>query len=77
MRVHPKAGEQESSRTYSGTWQKHADKFEENAPIVSMMDVTSRMIDFVITMQESDINEFMLKSKYFSQFVEAEEGDSV
>ena len=57
--------------------QKHADKFEENAPIVSMMDVTSRMIDFVITMQDSDINEFMLKSKYFSQFVEAEEGDNV
>ena len=57
--------------------QKHAEKFEENAPIVAMMDTTSRMIDFVITMQDSDINVFMLKSKYFSQFVDAEEGDIV
>ena len=57
--------------------QKLSDKFEENSPVVSMLDITSRMIDFVITMQDSDINEFMLKSKYFSQFVEAEEGESV
>ena len=44
---------------------KHADKFLDNSPIISIMDDTSRLIDYVITMRDSDMNQFMLKSKYF------------
>ena len=54
---------------------KHADKFLDNAPIVSIMDDTGRLIDYVITMRDNDMNQFMLNSKYFSQFVDPEEED--
>ena len=57
--------------------QKHADKFLENMPVVSMYDDTSRMIDFVITMHDRDMNEFMLTSKYFSQFVAPDDEDKI
>ena len=52
-------------------------KFLENMPVVSMYDDTSRMIDFVITMHDIDMNEFMLTSKYFSQFVAPDEEDKI
>lgn len=55
--------------------QKHCDKFLENAPIVSIFDDTNRLIDYVITMNDGKMNDFMLASKYFSQFVSAEDGE--
>ena len=57
--------------------QKHADKFLENAPIVSLLEDTGRFIDFVIDMHDGDMNKFILSSKYFSQFVDPEEEDNV
>lgn len=54
--------------------QKHCDKFMDNAPIVSLADDTGRMIDFIITMRDNEMNKFMLSSKYFSQFV-SEDGE--
>lgn len=56
--------------------QKHADKFFDNSPMVALLDDTSRLIDYVITMRDNDMNKFMLSSKYFSQFVDPEEGDN-
>ncbi|MBR2385473.1 MAG: hypothetical protein IKA99_07710 [Clostridia bacterium] len=55
--------------------QKLANKFLDNSPVVSMLDDTGRLIDYVITMQDSEMNQFMLSSKYFSQFVDADEED--
>ncbi|MBE5742499.1 MAG: hypothetical protein E7360_04155 [Clostridiales bacterium] len=55
--------------------QKLCDKFSENAPTVSMGDVTTALIDYVITLSDDGMNKFMLSDKYFSQFVAEGEED--
>lgn len=53
--------------------QKHCDKFVDKAPVVSMTDITANLIDYIITLCDEDMNKYLLKDKYFSQFVS--EGD--
>ena len=53
--------------------QNHTDKFLENSPMIAISDETSKLIDFVISMNDDAMNRFMLSSKYFSQFVSENE----
>lgn len=53
--------------------QNLCDKFLDNIPTVTMSDDTAKLIDYLILLNDSEMNEFLLKDKYFSQFVS--EGD--
>ena len=53
--------------------QRLCDKFLDNTPIVTMTDDTSRLIDFLISLNDESMNDYLLKDKYFSQFVSEEE----
>ena len=49
--------------------QNHCDKFLDNMPVVSMSDDTAKLIDYLILLNDENMNKFLLKNKYFSQFV--------
>lgn len=52
--------------------QNHCDKFLDNVPVVSMSNDTMKLIDYLIVLNDEKMNEFLLKDKYFSQFVSEE-----
>jgi hypothetical protein len=56
--------------------QKLCNQFEEKMPVVSMIDNTTHLIDYLITLNDNSLNEFLLKDKYFSQFVSKSEEEN-
>lgn len=52
--------------------QSHADKFADDAPSVSISDDTVKLIDYLIILNDGEMNKFILANKYFSQFVSEE-----
>ncbi|MBQ4099296.1 MAG: hypothetical protein IJC87_04155 [Clostridia bacterium] len=52
--------------------QNLCDKFLDNIPVVSMSDDTIKLIDYLVDFNDKKMNEFLLKDKYFSQFVTEE-----
>ena len=52
--------------------QNHCDKFLDNIPVVSMSEDTAKLIDYLIVLNDEKMNDFLLKNKYFSQFVSEE-----
>ena len=52
--------------------QNHCDKFLEDMPIVSLSEATAKMIDYLVVLNDQEMNQFLLKNKYFSQFVAEE-----
>ncbi|MBQ7373369.1 MAG: hypothetical protein IJW64_02250 [Clostridia bacterium] len=52
--------------------QNLCDKFLDNIPVVSMSDDTTKLIDYLIVLNDEKMNIFLLKDKYFSQFVSEE-----
>ena len=52
--------------------QSHADKFADDAPSVSISDDTVKLIDYLIILNDGEMNKFVLNNKYFSQFVSEE-----
>ena len=52
--------------------QAHADKFADDAPSVSITDDTVKLIDYLIALNDGEMNSFVLNDKYFSQFVSEE-----
>ena len=52
-----------------GCMQKLCDKYRDNESMASMMTDMSSLIDALILLDNDNVNNFLLSSKYFSQFV--------
>lgn len=50
-----------------------AEKFSERAPVASMNDAFGELINKIIDVDSDDLNEFMLKNKFFGKMVTEEE----
>ena len=50
---------------------KFSERFIDNEPVVSMADDTVGLIDFIISINDEELNSYVLKDAYFSQYVES------